>query len=184
MNLKIVKTKLRSLRLNLSVHPETEPNSEFADRISDLNEIIEWIDSQDSCTPLDKLEEFQKAFGSTFSETPTLLQRKDWLLRVNLIQEELDEYRDACESEDLVEVLDANVDMAFLIFGTVVSHGLQHVFNKSFNEVHRSNMSKLGLDGKPIINGVNCELDPSKPFGKILKPIHYSKPDLKQFLLD
>lgn len=182
MNLQIVKQKLKSLRLNLSVHPDTEPNSEFEDRISDLDEIIKWIDSQDSISPLDKLEEFQKAFGSTFSETPTLLQRKDWLLRVTLIQEELNEYRDACKAGDLVEILDANCDMAFLIFGTVVSHGLQHVFNDAFNEVHRSNMSKLGVDGKPIINGVNCELDPSRPHGKILKPSHYSKPDLKQFL--
>lgn len=129
-----------------------------------------------------QLEKFQKAFNSTFSTEPRLLPAEDWKLRVKLSQEELDEYKQACEDEDLTEVFDAILDRLFLALGDAVSHGLQGVLLAGFNEVVRSNMSKLNSDGKPVINGVNCIFDPTRPFNKIMKSDLYSAPDLKQFL--
>lgn len=133
-------------------------------------------------TPLQQLEEFQKAFKSTFAESPTLLKDSDWQLRAKLSQEELDEYKEACEQKDMVEILDALLDRQFLILGDVVSHGMQHIFWEAFNEVVRSNMSKLDDNGDALINGVNCTFDPSRPFGKIMKSKNFFQPNLKQFL--
>ena len=129
-----------------------------------------------------QLEEFQKAFNSTYNNSPTLLSKEEWELRYKLSEEELLEYKEACEEGDLVEVLDSICDRLFLAWGDAVSHGLQHVLEDAFNEVVRSNMSKLGLDGKPIINGENGIFDETRPLGKILKPSHFSEPNLKQFL--
>ena len=129
-----------------------------------------------------QLEEFQKAFNSTYSNTPTLLSKEEWELRYKLSEEELLEYKEACEAGDLVEITDSIADRLFLIIGDAVSHGLQHILEDAFNEVVRSNMSKLGLDGRPIVNGENGVFDESRPLGKILKPSHFSEPNLKQFL--
>lgn len=182
MNIENVKRKLKSLKLNLEVHPDTEPNSEFEDRINDIDSILEFLDEAEIKTPLQQLEEFQKTFNSTFSEKPTFLKTSDWELRVKLSQEELNEYKEACEENDMVEILDALLDRQFLILGDVVSHGMQGVFWKGFNEVVKSNMSKLDDNGKPLLNGVNCTFDPSRPFGKIIKSENFFEPNLKQFL--
>ena len=182
MNTEQIKQKLRSVMLYLSAHPDNEEDSETRDRLNDVNEILTFLNQNDMTLPILQLEEFQKAFNSTFSDDPILLSHKDWELRFDLSQEELNEYRDACENEDIVEIFDAILDRLFLAYGDAVSHGLQHILVLGFNEVVRSNMSKLGSDGKPIINGVNCKLDTSRPYGKILKSETYSKPDLKQFL--
>lgn len=129
-----------------------------------------------------ELEKFQKAFRGTYNTKPTLIPQQDWELRLALSQEELNEYKEACENKDLVEVLDSLTDRLFLLWGDVVSHGMQDVIVSAFQEVMRSNMSKLGLDGKPIINGENGIFDSTRPHGKVLKPSHYSEPNLKQFL--
>ena len=129
-----------------------------------------------------ELEKFQKAFKGTFNTKPTLISQQDWELRLALSQEELNEYKEACENEDLVEVLDSILDRIFLAIGDAVSHGLQDAIVPGFQEVMRSNMSKLGVDGQPIINGENGIFDVTRPLGKVLKPSHYSEPNLKQFL--
>lgn len=129
-----------------------------------------------------QLEEFQKAFNSTYNNSPTLLSKEEWELRYKLSEEELLEYKEACEAGDLVEITDSITDRLFLIIGDAVSHGLHHILEDAFNEVVRSNMSKLGLDGRPIINGENGVYDETRPLGKILKPSHFSEPNLKQFL--
>lgn len=131
---------------------------------------------------LKDLEKFQKAFNSTFNETPTLLSEEDWKLRYKLSLEELEEYKEACEQGDIVEIFDAILDRLFLAFGDAVSHGLQDKLIDGFNEVVRSNMSKLDYDGKPLLNGINTPLDKSKPFGKVIKSDKYFVPNLKQFL--
>lgn len=131
---------------------------------------------------LEKLEEFQKAFDSTYSESPTLLQEEDYKLRFKLLEEENKEYLEACKNKDQVEILDAITDQLYIVLGTAVSHGMHEVLEKAFNEVHRSNMSKLNEQGKPIINGVNGH-DKTKPFGKILKSKNFKEPDLKRFLM-
>ena len=132
---------------------------------------------------LKDLETFQKVFNSTYNETPTLLSEEDWKLRYKLSLEELDEYKEACEQGDIVEIFDAILDRLFLAFGDAVSHGLQDKLIDGFNEVVRSNMSKLGDNGKPLINGENGVWDETRPKGKILKSQNFFEPNLKQFLL-
>ena len=131
---------------------------------------------------LKDLERFQKAFNSTYNETPTLLSEEDWKLRYKLSLEELEEYKEACEQGDIVEIFDAILDRLFLAFGDAVSHGLQDKLIDGFNEVVRSNMSKLDNNGKPLINGEDDVWDESKPKGKILKSKNFFEPNLKQFL--
>lgn len=129
-----------------------------------------------------QLEQFQKAFGGLSNTKPTLIPRENFLLRIKLSQEELNEYKDACLDEDIVEVFDAILDRLFLAFGDAVEHGLQNVLEKGFNEVMRSNMSKLDDNGEPLINGINCKRDETRPYGKVLKSKNYTEPNLKQFL--
>ena len=128
------------------------------------------------------LETFQKSFNSVYNTEPTLLKEEDWKLRYKLSLEELDEYKEACEQGDIVEVFDAILDRLFLAFGDAVSHGLQDKLIDGFNEVVRSNMSKLDNNGKPIINGEDNVWDESRPKGKILKSKNFFEPNLKQFL--
>ena len=128
------------------------------------------------------LETFQKSFNSVYNTEPTLLKEEDWKLRYKLSLEELDEYKEACEQGDIVEIFDAILDRLFLAFGDAVSHGLQDKLIDGFNEVVRSNMSKLDNTGKPIINGEDNVWDESRPKGKILKSKNFFEPNLKQFL--
>ena len=125
---------------------------------------------------------FQKSFNSVYNTEPTLLKEEDWKLRYKLSLEELDEYKEACEQGDIVEIFDAILDRLFLAFGDAVSHGLQDKLIDGFNEVVRSNMSKLDNNGKPIINGEDNVWDESRPKGKILKSKNFFEPNLKQFL--
>ena len=131
---------------------------------------------------LNKLKEFQIAFNSTYNETPTLLKNQDYVLRFNLLKEENEEYLEACKNNDKVEILDALTDQLYIVLGTIVSHGMQDIIEKAFNEVHASNMSKLDNDGKPIINGLNGVLDNTRPIGKVLKSNNFFEPDLKQLI--
>jgi predicted HAD superfamily Cof-like phosphohydrolase len=131
---------------------------------------------------IDKLEQFQIAFNSTYNETPTLLKDQDYVLRFNLLKEENEEYLEACKNNDKVEILDALTDQLYIVLGTIVSHGMQDIIEKAFNEVHASNMSKLDNDGKPIINGLNGVLDNTRPVGKVLKSNNFFEPDLKQLI--
>lgn len=121
-------------------------------------------------TPLKLVKEFHEAFGVENNEEPVLIPDSE--LRFNLAQEELDEYKEAYEENDLTEILDSLVDQAYILYGTILRHGLQNVFEKAFKEVHSSNMSKLGEDGKPIY----------REDGKIMKGKNFFKPNLKQFL--
>ena len=131
---------------------------------------------------LNQLEKFQIAFNSTFNTEPTLLDTDNWWLRNDLMIEEVKEYADACKDENKVEILDALVDQMYILCGTIVSHGMQHIFNEAFRRVHENNMSKL-VDGKPLINEVGTEYyDPSKPIGKVLKPKGYVPVDLSDLV--
>ena len=87
-------------------------------------------------------------------------------LRVELIAEELGELKEAIRDKDIVEVADALTDLLYVVYGAGHAFGID--LDKCFNEVHRSNMSKLGLDGKPIY----------REDGKILKGQNYFDPDL------
>ena len=131
---------------------------------------------------LEQVAIFQRAFGQNVETLPTLINRETAKLRYDLMKEENEEYLEAVENNDLVEVYDALVDQYYILCGTILEHGMQNIIEKGFEEVQRSNMSKLDEVGLPIINGENGVLDESRPLGKILKSKNYSEPNLKQFL--
>ena len=132
---------------------------------------------------LNQLSQFQRAFNSTHNTSPTLLSEEDYVLRFKLLQEENEEYLEACRNNDKVEILDALTDQLYIVLGSIVSHGMQHVIEKAFDEVQDSNMSKLDDEGLPIINGENGVWDESRPLGKILKSSIYFPPNLSQFFV-
>lgn len=129
-----------------------------------------------------QLEQFQKKFKSIYNTKPTFLTEEQYNLRYLLSKEENEEYLEACQNNDMVEILDAIVDRIFLAIGDAVCHGLQDKLILAFQEVVDSNMSKLDENGEPIFNGENGVLDTSRPLGKLLKSKLYKEPNLKQFL--
>ena len=122
---------------------------------------------------LKAVEEFHNAFGITNRETPIAFTNdKEVKLRFDLMAEENEEYLEAAKNNDLVEVADALGDMLYILCGTMLSHGMQHKIEDVFNEIQRSNMSKLGADGKPIY----------REDGKVMKGPNYFKPNIKKIL--
>lgn len=126
---------------------------------------------------LGNLEEFHEAFNSVMNDSPNLVDRETFELRFKLLKEENEEYLDACFDGDLVEICDALGDQLYIVLGSIITHGLQHVIEEVFERIHQNNMSKL-VDGKPLINGVNV-FDNTRPIGKILKPENWKPVDLK-----
>ena len=121
---------------------------------------------------LQQLWNFQSAYNSTRNTSPTFLSPDEYQLRYRLGKEELDEYLEACKDDDLIEVADALADQLYILLGTMISHGMGSVMEGIFDDVHRSNMSKLGEDGKPIY----------RDDGKILKGPNFSKPSIAKYL--
>ena len=116
---------------------------------------------------------FHESFGIENKTRPNSnLSEKVYNLRYNLMKEENDEYLDACEKGDLVEIADALGDMMYILCGTILSHGLQNKIEEIFEEIQRSNMSKLDENGKPIY----------REDGKILKSKKYFKPNISKIL--
>ena len=122
---------------------------------------------------LKAVAEFHDAFGIESANTPVVsLPEQTVLLRHNLMKEENEEYLEAAQNKDLVEVADALGDMLYILCGTILSHGMQHKITEVFNEIQRSNMSKLGNNGKPIY----------REDGKVLKGPNYFKPNIASIL--
>lgn len=128
------------------------------------------------------LEEFHEAFNCVMNDSPTLVDLTTFELRYKLLKEENEEYLDACFNGNLVEIADALGDQLYLVLGSIVTHGLQHVIEEVFERIHQNNMSKL-VDGKPLINGVNV-FDDTRPIGKILKPDNWKPVDLKDLIIE
>lgn len=124
-------------------------------------------------TTLDNVQEFHEAYGLPVESQINIADEKTNRLRINLLAEELEELKEALANNDVVEVLDALTDLQYVLDGAYLSFGLQYLKQAAFDEVHRSNMSKLGADGKPI----RRESD-----GKILKGPDYKAPDIKSIL--
>lgn len=119
------------------------------------------------------VETFHNAFGIENNDTPTVdLSENDINLRHRLMQEENEEYLEAAQNGDLVEVADALGDMLYILCGTILKHGMQHKIAEVFQEIQRSNMSKLDADGKPIY----------REDGKVMKSDLYFKPNIKEIL--
>lgn len=121
---------------------------------------------------INKVRAFHNAFKQENGVTPTNLDDKQFELRHRLMSEENDEYLEACKNNDLIGIADALGDQLYILCGTILKHGLQMKIEDVFDEIHRSNMSKLDKDGKPIL----------REDGKILKSELYTKPDLTKFI--
>lgn len=122
---------------------------------------------------INAVKEFHNAFGLGVSNTPQAdLGIAKNRLRFNLMDEENKEYYEAAANNDLVEVADALGDMLYILCGTILEHGMQYKIEEVFEEIQRSNMSKLGTDGMPIY----------REDGKVLKGPSYFKPDIKAIL--
>lgn len=118
-------------------------------------------------TNFDMVKEFMTTFGQKVEEEPTLSDLETRALRIDLIKEELSELVEALAEKDLVEVADALTDILYVTYGAGHAFGID--LDACFAEVQRSNMSKLGEDGKPIY----------RDDGKVMKGPNYSEPDLK-----
>lgn len=122
---------------------------------------------------LNAVKEFHTAFGLGISnEMKANLGEQKNLLRYHLMKEENEEYLEAVQNNDIVEIADALGDMLYILCGTLLEHGLQHKIEAVFDEIQRSNMSKLDLDGKPIY----------REDGKVLKGPNYFKPNFEKIL--
>lgn len=124
-------------------------------------------------TKIDAVKAFHSAFKIGYKETPTAdLGIEKNILRYKLMREENEEYLEAANAHDLVEVADALGDMLYILCGTIIEHGMQHKIDEVFNEIQKSNMSKLGEDGEPIY----------REDGKVLKGPNYFMPDISKIL--
>jgi len=112
---------------------------------------------------------FMKTFGQEVKTKPSLSSEKINNLRINLINEELEEFKEAIKKNDIKEVADALTDILYVTYGAGHAFGVD--LDKCFDEVQNSNMSKLGDDGKPIYNEA----------GKVMKGPNYFKPNLSKF---
>ena len=122
---------------------------------------------------INSVKEFHKVFNLDFLEDPKAnIGHEKNKLRFNLMKEENEEYLDAAKKGDLIEIADALGDMLYILCGTILKHGLQHKIADVFQEIQRSNMSKLDKNGKPIY----------REDGKVLKSDLYFKPDIKGVL--
>ena len=121
-------------------------------------------------TNFESVKKFMEKFGQEIKEKAGFPSEKITSLRFALIKEELDELRDAMDNKDIKEVADALTDILYVTYGAGHSFGIN--LDDCFNEVQKSNMSKLGSDGKPIYN----------ENGKVMKGPNYFKPDLSKFV--
>jgi Uncharacterized protein conserved in bacteria len=121
-------------------------------------------------TNFEKVGKFMKTFGQEVKTKPGLSNNKINKLRIDLIDEELTEFKEAIKNNDLKEAVDALTDILYVTYGAGHAFGVN--LDECFDEVQRSNMSKLGKDGKPIYNQA----------GKVMKGPNYFAPDLNKFL--
>ena len=122
---------------------------------------------------IDHVAKFHEVFQIGNENNPKAVVDQDtYLLRYKLMREENEEYLEAAEKGDLVEIADALGDMMYILCGTILKHGLQDMIEEIFEEIQRSNMSKLDENGQPIY----------REDGKILKGSNYFKPNIEAII--
>ena len=122
---------------------------------------------------IDSVKKFHEVYKLNYKESPIAkLDLATINLRFNLMDEENKEYLEAAQNNDLIEVADALGDMFYILCGTIIAHGMQDKIEEVFDEIQRSNMSKLGNDGEPIY----------REDGKVMKGPNYFKPDFSKIL--
>ena len=125
--------------------------------------------------PIAAVEKFHETYQLLSNDSPTVdVPVAIKTLRYELMKEENEEDKEAVANNDMVEVADALGDMLYILCGTIITHGMQHKIGEVFEEIQRSNMSKLGPDGKPIY----------REDGKVMKGPNYFKPDIAKILAD
>ena len=125
--------------------------------------------------PIQAVIDFHNAFGLGVEQNPKAnLPHAISKLRFDLMKEENEEYLEAARANDIVEIGDALGDMLYILCGTIIAHGFQDKIESIFDEIQKSNMSKLGADGKPIY----------RKDGKVLKGPNYFKPNIEKILKD
>lgn len=117
------------------------------------------------------VKEWHESFSVPIEAEPTLPKTR-LPMRLAILEEEVRELREAAEAGDMTEVLDALCDIQYVLDGTFLEFGLHDMKRAAFEEVHRSNMSKLGKDGRPIL----------REDGKVLKGPNFTPPNLGQFI--
>ena len=123
--------------------------------------------------PIQAVIDFHNAFGLGVEQNPKAnLPHAISKLRFDLMKEENEEYLQAARANDIVEIGDALGDMLYILCGTIIAHGFQDKIESIFDEIQKSNMSKLGADGKPIY----------REDGKVLKGPNYFKPNIEKIL--
>ena len=121
---------------------------------------------------LDSVKQFHETYKIGYSNKPLAnLGVEKNKLRFKLMSEENEEYLDAANNNDIIEVADALGDMLYILCGTIIEHGMQDIIEPIFDEIQKSNMSKLGKDGNPIF----------REDGKVMKGPNYFKPDFRKF---
>ena len=123
-------------------------------------------------SPFDMVREFHRAFGVPAPDAPCIPPQYIRDLRINLMSEELREYVEAAESENIEAIADALADLTYVVLGTAVAHGLTR-FDEIFAEVHQSNMRKLGPDGNPIY----------REDGKVMKGPNFTPPSISPLMI-
>jgi predicted HAD superfamily Cof-like phosphohydrolase len=124
---------------------------------------------------INEVEKFHNAFGIKNHYKPeSKLTEAEYELRFNLMKEENEEYLEAAKCGDIVEIADALGDQLYILCGTILRHGLQDKIVDVFQEIQRSNMSKLDIEGKPIY----------REDGKVMKSELYFKPNIDSILKD
>ena len=122
---------------------------------------------------INSVKEFHEVFKIGSREEPNgKIPETEYLLRHKLMQEENDEYLEACKRGDIIEIADALGDKMYILFGSILKHGLQYKIEEIFDEIQRSNMSKLDDNGQPVF----------REDGKIMKSNNYFKPNIKKIL--
>ena len=121
-------------------------------------------------TNFTSVKKFMETFGQEVKSKPAFPSEKISKLRYDLIKEELDEFQEALNEKNLKEIADSLTDILYVTYGAGHAFGID--LDKCFDEVQRSNMSKLGADGKPIYN----------EHGKVMKGPNYFEPNLKKFI--
>ena len=120
---------------------------------------------------MNAVKDFHDTFGLSYNDSPTVALEKIIELRYNLMKEENEEYIEAARKNDIIEVADALGDMLYILCGTIIEHGMSDIIEDVFDEIQKSNMSKLGADGKPIY----------RKDGKVMKGPNYFKPNFSKF---
>jgi len=125
---------------------------------------------------MDEVIEFYEEFKQIehINEYPAMLTNERSELKIDILQEEVNELKDAYKNYDIVSTVDALCDIRYVLDGIILEHGLLEIFDKCYKEVHRSNMSKLDENGEPLF----------REDGKIMKSNLYIKPDLRSIIID